>query len=170
MKIDLQKLINGSVDRIPFSGEVNMKEETFFGEYPFQYPVVYEGEIESHLDVLRLIGHVDTTYVTECARCAKPLEVPVHVSMDTLLVRAEDDQEESDDVFLIEGDKVDPEEVAVPTLLLNIDMAYLCKPDCKGLCPHCGADRNATQCNCGEKQIDDRLAVLKTLLEKKQGE
>lgn len=165
MKIDLQKLINGSVDSIPFSGTIDMTQETFFGEHPFQYPVRYEGEIQSHLDVLRLAGTVDTTYVTACARCAKPLEVQIHVPIDTLLVHAEgEEQESSEETFPIEGSKVDPEEVAVPALLLDIDMAYLCKPDCKGLCPHCGADRNITQCNCGEKQIDDRLAVLKTLL------
>lgn len=170
MKIDLQKLINGTVREIPFAGTVDMRGEAFFGEHPFQHPVTYQGAVKSHLDVLRLNGEVETTYVTACARCAKPLEVPIHVPVDMLLMRDGDDQEESEDVFLIAGDQVDPEEVLVPALLLEIDMAYLCKPDCNGLCPHCGADRNLTQCECGEKQIDDRFAVLQKLLDRKQNE
>jgi uncharacterized protein len=39
----------------------------------------------------------------------------------------------------------------------------LCRPDCKGLCPRCGSDRNAAPCDCREEG-DERLAKLKSLL------
>ncbi len=167
MKIDLQKLINATVDEIPFSGTIDLRKETFFGEHPFQFPVEYQGVITSQLDVLRCTGEIHTTYVTTCARCLKPLEVSVHVSVNMLLLQEAEGQEEEENVFLIAGNVLNPEDVFVPALLLEINMAYLCKPDCKGLCPHCGADRNETHCDCGGKQIDDRFAVLQKLLDQK---
>lgn len=48
-------------------------------------------------------------------------------------------------------------------------MTYLCKEDCKGLCPHCGADRNVTECDCESRQIDPRFAALRALLDNDKG-
>lgn len=41
----------------------------------------------------------------------------------------------------------------------------LCRPDCRGLCPDCGANLNTTQCACAAEQVDPRMAKLKELLE-----
>ncbi|MGE4548896.1 MAG: DUF177 domain-containing protein [Intestinibacillus sp.] len=168
MKINLKKLLSGAAGRIPFEGTADLRAEELYGAHPFPYPVCYRGEITSHLDVLRLTGEIETTYVTACARCLKPLGIPLSAEVDMVLIQNEDGQEETEDVFMIEGDEVDPEDVLIPALYFEINMAYLCKEDCKGLCPHCGADRNVTACDCSDHQIDDRLAVLKTLLDKKQ--
>ena len=43
-------------------------------------------------------------------------------------------------------------------------MKPLCRPDCRGLCPHCGCDLNIEQCDCKDEQLDPRLAVLGDLL------
>lgn len=168
MKIDLKKLISAKTERIPFEGSMDLSAELFNGEHPFHSPVRYTGEITSHTDVLRLTGQVEVEYSTRCARCLKPLVIPLSVQVDMVLLPDNGETEEEDDIFLFQGDKIDPEEVLLPELLLNIDMVYLCKEDCRGLCPRCGVDRNVTQCDCGGKQIDDRLAVLKTLLDSKQ--
>jgi uncharacterized protein len=48
-------------------------------------------------------------------------------------------------------------------LQLEIPLKPLCRPDCRGLCPRCGADRNTTPCDCREEG-DARLAKLKSLL------
>lgn len=39
-----------------------------------------------------------------------------------------------------------------------------CRPDCRGLCPVCGADLNAGPCGCDVSMTDPRLAVLAELL------
>ena len=168
MKINLKKLMNGAAERIPFEGEADLSQVELYGVRPFHDPVRYRGEVVSHLGVLRLCGEVSTIYTTACARCLKPLEIPLSARAEMVLVQGQDGDEEAEDVFLIEGDEVDPEDVLLPALYFEIDMAYLCKEDCKGLCPHCGADRNVMACDCGGQQIDDRLAVLKALLDKKQ--
>jgi DUF177 domain-containing protein len=40
----------------------------------------------------------------------------------------------------------------------------LCRDDCQGLCPVCGANRNTIDCSCEVRWEDPRLAVLKALL------
>jgi uncharacterized protein len=48
-------------------------------------------------------------------------------------------------------------------LLLELPMKPLCRPDCLGLCPRCGTDRNSDPCDCRD-EADERLAKLKSLL------
>ena len=45
-----------------------------------------------------------------------------------------------------------------------------CREDCKGICPHCGADRNEVDCDCEKKQIDPRFAALRALLDSNEDE
>jgi len=45
-----------------------------------------------------------------------------------------------------------------------LPMKPLCRPDCKGLCPQCGANLNLESCTCESVKIDPRLALLKDLL------
>ncbi len=45
-------------------------------------------------------------------------------------------------------------------LLLAEPLRALCKEDCKGLCPKCGADLNVTACDCSRQSTDPRLAAL----------
>ena len=37
---------------------------------------------------------------------------------------------------MLTSESVDPADVLVPALILQVQMTYLCKEDCKGLCPH----------------------------------
>ena len=50
---------------------------------------------------------------------------------------------------------------------LALPMQPLCRPDCQGLCPSCGIDRNVDTCQCKTEWIDPRLSVLKTLVTRK---
>ena len=61
---------------------------------------------------------------------------------------------------------LDLAELARDAFILDMDTKTLCSEDCKGLCPHCGADLNLGPCSC-KKDVDPRLAVLAKLLENK---
>lgn len=134
-----------------------------YGAYPFQSPVTYSGKIVNHLGVLRLTGTIKTVLNTCCSRCLKPLDILLTAETDVILSR-DAGAEEEDDVFPLEENAVEVEDVLVPALILQVDMTYLCKEDCKGLCPICGCDRNETECSCQTRQIDPRLAALASLL------
>ena len=165
MRIDLTKLIGTPGAEIPFEGSVDMTGEEMYGAYLFQSPVTYSGKIINHLDVLRLTGTIKTILNTCCSRCLKPLDILLSAETDVLLSR-DADAEEEDDVFPLEENAIEVEDVLVPSLIMQVDMTYLCKDDCKGLCPVCGCDRNETECSCQTKQIDPRLAALASLLNK----
>ena len=44
--------------------------------------------------------------------------------------------------------------------LLNMPMKPLCKSDCAGLCPRCGANLNEAYCACPREEVDPRWAAL----------
>ena len=164
MKIDLRKLTGSNTVSIPFSETLDLREETLYGAKPFQSPVQISGEVSNESGVLRLKGTIKTIYSTACARCLKPLDILLTAETDMNL-SDDPETEEEDDLFVLTGDSVDPADVLVPALILQVQMTYLCKEDCKGLCPHCGADRNEVDCDCDKKQIDPRFAALRALLD-----
>ena len=169
MKIDLKQLTACHHASIPFDETIDLREETLYGAKPFQSPVRISGEVTNESGVLRLKGTIKTIYSTACARCLKPLDILLTAQADAVLTD-DPEAEEEDDLFVLTGDSVDPADVLVPALILQVQMTYLCKEDCKGLCPHCGADRNVTDCDCEKKQIDPRFAALRALLDSDKGE
>ena len=164
MKIDLRKLTGAREAAIPFSETLDLREEKLYGAKPFQSPVQISGEVTNESGVLRLRGKIEAVYSTACARCLKPLDIPLTAEADMIL-SDDPEAEEDEDLFVLTGDSVDPADVLVPALILQVQMTYLCKEDCKGLCPHCGADRNEVECDCDKKQIDPRFAALRALLD-----
>src|SRR3989304_3632499 len=48
-------------------------------------------------------------------------------------------------------------------MALALPMKPLCRADCPGLCPVCGANRNVTACVCEVRSVDPRLAPLEAL-------
>ncbi|MEG2005510.1 MAG: DUF177 domain-containing protein, partial [Bilophila sp.] len=47
--------------------------------------------------------------------------------------------------------------------VLALPVKPLCRPDCKGLCPVCGQNRNEGSCSCVQEEGDPRLAALRGL-------
>ncbi len=54
--------------------------------------------------------------------------------------------------------------LAREAFVLEIPIRALCRADCRGLCPVCGANRNEETCEHGDEQPDPRLAVLRSLV------
>ncbi len=165
MELDLKRIAVTDGEVIPFSYDADLTREEMNGEYPFRTPVHVEGEVRNHLGVLQLHATVSALYETKCARCLAPVKAEVRTACDMVL---SDDvrNEERDDIYLLQGDSVELDDIVIPALLLEVDMVYLCKPDCKGLCPKCGKDRNLGPCGCDGREIDSRLAVLQKLLDR----
>lgn len=120
--------------------------------------------------------NVTGTLQIECGRCltdfSQPLEFPFSEEYyQTVVVNtgAALPKPEEPDVFLInEAHKLDLGEAMREYALLSVPMLPLCQDDCKGLCPVCGANLNEEVCGCDTEQPDDRLAVLKQLLDDPQ--
>ena len=71
--------------------------------------------------------------------------------------------EENDDYIVVEDGILDLDGLVMEDITLEMPMQMLCKEDCKGLCPQCGADLNKGDCGC-KKPGDPRFDVLNDLL------
>ncbi len=60
-------------------------------------------------------------------------------------------------------DWLDVTELLRDELLAGQPIKNLCKSDCKGLCPVCGANLNDGECGCNRVTLDPRLAALQQL-------
>ncbi len=68
------------------------------------------------------------------------------------------------------GTELDLEAYLAERVALNLPVQPVCREDCAGLCPHCGADRNTAGCDCVEGNEKSPFAALSTLLiEKNEG-
>ena len=105
-------------------------------------------------------ANVAATLLSRCVRCLGAVAMPVRAEIDALFARAEDPDDP--DLYLFEGSAIDLTDPARDALLLELPIRILCKEDCKGLCPVCGADRNAVSCACQEGgEVANPFAALK---------
>lgn len=118
-----------------------------------------------------------------CTRCLVEFELPVEKSFRLVIApppgaseggltfaTMDDDDPEAVDLYPLPGTKVDLADLVREQIDLALPVRTLCKESCRGLCPHCGVDRNTNSCGCAQ-QLDERwgnLAELKQRLEQKQ--
>lgn len=100
-----------------------------------------------------------------CARCLKPVERALEFSYSEAFRRPDQDPLDDEGVreSVFEGDEIDLSEGFREQLLLALPMRQLCREDCRGLCPICGADLNEGDCGCRPNDVDPRLAPLAEL-------
>jgi len=134
-------------------------------------PAAVNGKVRLSGNQVFVNGHVETRAQVECDRCLKPVELPVNVDF-TLEYISDSDYESSQVVELTEaemsvsvfdGAAIDVDEIVKEQILLTVPTRMLCREDCKGICPECGADRNTGECDCVRNDTDPRWAALKNL-------
>lgn len=121
--------------------------------------------IEYHLQLTNtgegvvLAGEVSCKAITPCARCLKPTAVTIKGTVEGYyLLETEHEAEgyESDEFECIESNGTfDIASALEAALVYATPYVVLCKEDCAGLCPHCGADLNNGPCSCDEDEEDD---------------
>ncbi len=131
-----------------------------------------EGSASKKNEQVRMQGTINASVEVACDRCAVPINVPVNTDFDVtylpveaLTVDAEVTELQEDDLNFAayEGDTVDIDELAREQILLALPTRQLCREDCKGLCPTCGADLNTGTCQCELQEVDPRWAALAAL-------
>ena len=120
------------------------------------------GSITCTGGVLALSAKVDAVVKTSCARCLEEISFPVTFDFsETLVLSGQKTSADEDSVIFFEGSEIDVGEIAINNLLLSISSKYLCKDDCRGLCPKCGKNLNEGDCDCDFVEIDERWEKLK---------
>ena len=67
------------------------------------------------------------------------------------------------------GSEIDLGSFFQEVIALVFPVQPVCREDCRGLCPRCGADRNAESCNCSEVRPDSPFAALRALRDGPRG-
>ena len=121
---------------------------------------------------VRLRGRITARAQVECDRCLQSVDLPVETSFDVSYVPAADYtseaeaaelQEEDLSLSVFDGETIDVDDLVREQVLLALPTRALCREECKGLCPVCGADKNNDSCACESKEVDPRWAALKDL-------
>ncbi len=176
MKINVANIPEEGL-KLQFSKEGDWIEAVFPGREKDVLPAVRPaGRIDVSATLRRVHetvffeGQIDATVETDCSRCLETACLPVHARFSYTLVRDREGQAEETelsaedlDFVYYQDDLIDPEPLIYEQIVLQIPMKALCREDCRGLCPRCGANLNQAVCGCREGPVDSRLAVLKKL-------
>jgi uncharacterized protein len=117
-------------------------------------------------------GQLQTTLQKICGRCLTDFTIPASIELEEEFYPVVDivtgiplpKSLQIDSANLIDEQNIlDLTEVVRQELVVVSDAILYCRPDCQGLCPQCGQDRNVSLCNCQEEQIDPRWAGLQAL-------
>jgi uncharacterized protein len=123
---------------------------------------------------IRIQGKLATRMESECARCLEPLTQDVRRDFD-LLYRplgtdaGKDEMSITDaeaEISYYDGEGLLLDDVVREQILLAVPLKLTCREDCKGLCPHCGKNRNNEDCSCVVTLEEPRWAALKDIRSK----
>ena len=120
------------------------------------------------VDDIRLVGDFHGRFQVPCARCIEPVEIPLEAEFDLIFRPAAADSDATERAITAQEteigyylkDSLLLEDVLREQVLLSLPVKTLCKPDCKGLCPRCGKNRNLEACTCDEAPSDARWEAL----------
>jgi uncharacterized protein len=170
MRIELANLEKGNGD----FAQVYQPDELDLGDERASLcsPASISGKIRHGGTELFIDGNIDSCVQVDCDRCLRPLQLPVKSDFSLEYITGSEYEanqtaeltEELMAVSVFDGQTIDIDEIAKEQILLQVPTRSLCKVDCKGFCPTCGADRNAGECGCSGGQIDPRWAALKDLM------
>ncbi len=90
-------------------------------------------------------GRLSAVREVQCARCLK--------------MSKQSFQEEFVESYSNKQEIIDIMYLVRQTLALSEDIRFLCKPDCKGLCPMCGQDLNVATCTCEPENLSPFAAL-----------
>ena len=152
----------------------------FGGDVDQRGPLAAEGRadlLEEHrgpkeiVQDIRVRGSYRGSFQVPCARCLDPVEHPVSGEYDVLfrpLGGDANDREHSigaseTEIGYYQDGSLLLEDVLREQVLLSLPARTLCREDCKGICPQCGANRNNDACSCEEAPVDPRWSALREI-------
>lgn len=161
MVLDLRELIGGVVPAVPFSFAMSasgLSDDLQDGS------VQVNGRVENHAGFMQLDGMATLEGQFRCGRCCTVFSQKLEFPMAYRLAEKLDGKDE-EEFLLLEDGMLDVSEVTRTQLLTEMPYRFLCKEDCKGLCPKCGCDLNVERCSCDTREVDPRWAALSSFFD-----
>jgi len=164
-------------DTIGAAGHLSL-DSYDLGEHHFALPtgVDYDLMLTNAGEGILASGIVNAHVVGECDRCLEEATFDVAGEVNEYFLFHEpqasemaDDEDEVDFSLVSDDRTIDLGDAIFSALLMDTPFVVLCKEDCKGLCPVCGANLNEEDCGHAEQLEQEKLAnspfaVLKDLV------
>jgi len=161
LQVDLRSLEKGPVDT---DGVVAADDPILAGlAQVLTEPVLVHGRLsDAGEGKYYWRGRLTTAVTGECRRCLTTVSIPIKAQVDALFT--EDESADDPSVYPLppRATGIDLSQAVREELILVVPEFVLCKEDCRGLCPRCGADLNAGPCQC-RPESDPRWAALEAL-------
>ncbi|MCX5893939.1 MAG: DUF177 domain-containing protein [Deltaproteobacteria bacterium] len=127
--------------------------------------------LSKHGHDILLRGRLEGELGLACGRCLEPFTALVETDFDLMVVPAptgagpeeEELSAQELDVDFYTGENVDLEAIIREQIILMAPLKPLCREDCQGLCPNCGANLNQESCFCQTAKSDSPFAQLAKL-------
>ena len=169
------------VDRIPEEGrqiEGNIDPasvELDIPCYSLDEPLALKGRAARTGEDVYVEGTLTGSLNSECSRCLVNFRMPLDLDLNIVFAPQKEGMEEDNDALeqdenlsYYSGDSIDLVQEIKDLILVTLPIKPICRPDCKGLCPQCGADLNTNPCRCEQHKGPspfDKLKELKGKLE-----
>ena len=148
LQVDIRDLYQGPVETV---GQLEVADPTFAGlSLALDGPVQVSGRLSQTGDLeffwhARLSGRVRGS----CRRCLTDVVYPLDADVEVLF-SADPDAADDPSVYPLTAPvtRVDVRPAVREEVALAVSAYPLCREDCAGLCPRCGADLNAGPCGC----------------------
>lgn len=111
-------------------------------------------------------GNIEGAVTVPCSRCAENASVELASKFDEYEEIPENNQQKNDESHIIferGAPMLNLADVAWEQFMLSMPPTPLCREECKGLCPRCGANLNLEECGCGRESGDPRMSALRGL-------
>jgi uncharacterized protein len=114
---------------------------------------------------VRVVGRLSGTATLECRRCLSPVRCEIQSSLEAWFRTGGLAEPEEDSVWPLDPDaaEIDLRQPIREELWLAVPEFALCRPDCTGLCPRCGARLDSEECDCPPEGPDPRWAALEAV-------
>ncbi len=164
LKINIASVLKNDGASKPFSGEVSLGNVEFMGStLLFEEPLRIDGKVLNIGGTLEISALIEGSYRTECSRCGDPVSKKLSAELFESVQSDFSDVDEECISFL--GNVMDISGSIEACIFENIPLQFLCRDDCKGLCPVCGINLNEKECNCDTTVYDPRFAIFRNLSE-----
>ncbi len=164
MILDVRKVFLDKSESLPFDYQMDLSSTDLNGVKPFVSPVSIKGIVRHFEGAAQLEAEVGFDFSIPCDRCAEQIDKHYSYHFEHQLVPSLNN-EENDSYIEVQDYQLDLDELIRADILLELPTKFLCRSDCKGICPQCGKNLNDGSCGCIKHQVDPRLEVLKKLID-----
>ncbi|MCK4412118.1 MAG: DUF177 domain-containing protein [Candidatus Eisenbacteria sp.] len=160
--MDARKPLRLTLRDVP-QGESTLSEEFSAGdldvvEVDFLAPVSVTVELVRSGEQLQVRGAVTTRIRQRCVRCLEEIDTEISMPVE-VVARRPTERERGDDppegMLFHDGKELSLLQEVRELILLGIPQTPVCRPDCAGLCPHCGENRSSGACRCADRPSGD---------------